>query len=65
MDGNKGRAREGFPEEVSLRKSDQGFMGGSSEQRVFQKNCSVRGRWWQLRLEGNSCLEGSPWPLRT
>lgn len=44
MDGNKGRAREGFPEEVSLRKSDQGFMGGSSEQRVFQKNCSVRGK---------------------
>lgn len=50
MAGNKGRAREGFPEEVSLRKSAQGFVVGCHH----------------LRLEGNNhCTKGSPWPLRT
>lgn len=34
MAGNKGRAREGFPEEVSLRKSAQCFVVGPSEHGV-------------------------------
>jgi hypothetical protein len=35
------RAREGFPEEVSLRKNNQGFVVGLAGQRVLQEDCSV------------------------
>lgn len=57
MLGNKDRAREGIPEEVSLRTNGQGFVVSLSGQRVFP---SEGERKWQLRLEGsNSCKKGS------